>query len=127
MRIAVSSDTDQGLESAVSPHFGRCEYYTLVDTTGSLITSVQVVRNPFYPQHEPGAIPQFIHQQQANVMLTGGMGQRAVAFFDQFGIQPVTGAAGTVKQAVESYLAGEISGFAPCHESTVHAQEGHQH
>lgn len=127
MRIAISAESDQGLDAAVSPHFGRCEFYALVDVEDSCIKKVTVVRNPYYPQHEPGAIPQFIHQQQANVMLTGGMGQRAVMFFDQFGIQPVTGASGTVKQAVESYLAGEISGFAPCDESTAHAKEGHQH
>ena len=127
MRIAVSSDTDQGLDAMVSPHFGRCPYYTLVDTTGSLITSVQVVRNPHYPEHVPGAIPQFIHEQQANVMLTGGMGQRAVMFFDQFGIQPVTGASGAVKQAVESYLAGELAGYAPCHESTAGCSGEHTH
>lgn len=127
MRIAVSVDTDQGLDSAVSPHFGRCPYYALVDAEGSLITAVQVVRNPYYPEHMPGAIPQFIHEQKANVMLTGGMGQRAVMFFDQFGIQPVTGATGTLRQAVESYLSGAISGYAPCHESSAGCGGEHKH
>jgi predicted Fe-Mo cluster-binding NifX family protein len=127
MRIAVSADSDQGLEAGVSQHFGRCQYFTLVDAEGPTIVAAHVVQNPYYPEHVCGAVTGFIHQQKANVMLTGGMGQRVIAFFDQLGIQPVTGASGTVKQAVESYLAGEISGVAPCHESTVHAQEGHQH
>ena len=31
MRIAVSSESNQGLESSVSAHFGRCPYYVIVD------------------------------------------------------------------------------------------------
>ena len=31
MRIAVSADTNQGLESQVAHHFGRCPYFVLVD------------------------------------------------------------------------------------------------
>lgn len=121
MRIAVSTDTDQGLEAPVSPHFGRCPYYTLVDVEGQTITSVKTVPNPYYPDHVPGVVPEFIHMQGANVMLTGGMGQRAVAFFEQFGIQPVTGAGGTVREAVGQFLKGQLTGAAPCGESVAHA------
>ena len=31
MRIAVSADNKQGLDSVVSPHFGRCPHFVLVD------------------------------------------------------------------------------------------------
>jgi hypothetical protein len=31
MRIAVSTETNAGLDAAVSPHFGRCPFYALVD------------------------------------------------------------------------------------------------
>ena len=31
MRIAFSAATDQGLESPISPHFGRCPFYIFVD------------------------------------------------------------------------------------------------
>jgi predicted Fe-Mo cluster-binding NifX family protein len=127
MRIAVSVDTDGGLEAAVSPHFGRCPYYALIDLTNEQVESVRVVANPFYPEHVPGVIPEFIHSQGADVMLTGGMGYRAVTFFEQYGIQPVTGASGTVRQAVEHYLGGRLAGAAPCHESVAgcHGEHGH--
>lgn len=121
MRIAISTDTDGGLEAPVSPHFGRCPYYTLVDVDGQKVTAVTVVPNPYYPEHVPGAVPQFIHSQGVNVMLTGGMGYRAVGFFQQFGIQPVTGASGTVGEAVTQFLQGRLTGAAPCGESVSHA------
>jgi len=127
MRIAVSTDTKHGLDAAVSPHFGRCPFYTLVDVQDGQVNSVQIVPNPYFPDHVPGVIPQFIHSQGADVMLTGGMGQRAVAFFEQYGIQPVTGAGGTVRQAVEQFLNGQITGASPCHESVSHRHEETNH
>jgi predicted Fe-Mo cluster-binding NifX family protein len=66
-------------------------------------------------------VPAFIDSQGATVMLTGGMGHRAILFFDEFGIQPVTGAAGTVRQSLERYLGGALQGAAPCRESVEHA------
>jgi predicted Fe-Mo cluster-binding NifX family protein len=117
MRIAVSTETNAGLDAPVAGHFGRCPFYALVDLQDGQISSVQTVANPYFPEHAPGVIPQFIHSQGAHVMLTGGMGYRAVNFFEQFGIQPVTGASGTVRQTLEAFLNGQLAGAAPCHES----------
>ncbi len=128
MRIAVSADNNNGLDSVVSPHFGRCPHYVLVDVAGSKVQGVSVMDNPYYGRHEPGQVPALIHSYGVDVMLTGGMGGRAVAFFQQFGIEPVTGAYGTVRQAVERYLEGQLKGAAPCKESQEHAQrpaDGH--
>lgn len=120
MRIAVSADDKNGLDSVVSPHFGRCPYYILVDVEGNQVTGIQAVESPFYGQHEPGQVPGFIHSLGANVMLAGGMGGRAIMFFQQMGIEGVTGAYGTVRQSVERYLGGELKGAAPCSESEDH-------
>jgi len=120
MRIALSADTKDGLDSVISPHFGRCPYFVLVDIEGQEVTRVLEVENPFYGSHSPGQVPGFIHQQAANVMLTGGMGGRAMQFFAQYGIEPVTGAAGTVRLSLEQYLGGELKGAAPCATSQAH-------
>ena len=124
MRIAVSIDNNNGLDSIVSPHFGRCPHFALIDMEGSEVGTVNVVDNPYYGNHRPGQVPAFINSHDANVMLTGGMGGRAIMFFEQFGIQAVTGAAGTVRQALERYLGGSLQGAAPCRESQEH---GHAH
>ena len=54
-------------------------------------------------------------------MLTGGMGRRAIGFFEQYGIEAVTGASGTVRYALERYLGGQLRGVQPCRESIGHA------
>jgi predicted Fe-Mo cluster-binding NifX family protein len=120
MRIAVSVETNNELESVVSHHFGRCPFFAIVDLEGRDFKSVQVIDNPFYNGHQPGQVPGFISEQKANVMLSGGMGGRAIQFFEQFGIEAATGATGTVRQSLEQYLGGELTGAAPCKESVEH-------
>lgn len=120
MRIAVSVETNNELESVVAHHFGRCPFFAIVDMEGRDVKTVQVIDNPFYNGHQPGQVPGFINEQKANVMLSGGMGGRAIEFFQQFGIEAATGADGTVRQALEKYLGGELTGAAPCKESVEH-------
>jgi predicted Fe-Mo cluster-binding NifX family protein len=122
MRVAISADTKNGLDSVVSPHFGRCPHFVLVDVQGDQVNTVNVVDNPYYGNHEPGQVPDFIHSLGANVMLTGGMGQRAIMFFQQYGIEAATGAFGTARQSLERYLGGQLRGAESCSESKAHGQ-----
>jgi predicted Fe-Mo cluster-binding NifX family protein len=117
MRIAVAANDNQGLEGTVSEHFGRCPYYTLADVEDGEIKEVEVVNNPFYLSHgQQGEVPSFIHSQGVNLMITGGMGPHAIGFFNQFGIDVVTGASGKVGNAINICLRGELSGAQPCSE-----------
>jgi len=120
MRIAISAETNNALDSVVAEHFGRCPYFALVDLEGTEARAVEVVANPYFDGHQPGQVPAFIYSQKANVMLSGGMGGRAIQFFEQYGIQVATGASGTVRAALERYLGGELTGAAPCKESVEH-------
>jgi predicted Fe-Mo cluster-binding NifX family protein len=124
MRIAISLQTNNGLDSAVAEHFGRCPYFALVEMDRNEVQAIEVIDNPYYTGHQVGQIPQFIHEQQADVMLSGGMGGRAIHIFQQLGIQAATGAAGTVRKTLEAYLGGELREAAPCAESVAH---GHEH
>jgi len=126
MRIAISLETNDGLDSMVAQHFGRCPYFALVDVDGNQIQTTEVIDNPYLSGHQVGEVPQFIHEQKANVMISGGMGGRAIQFFEQFGIQVATGASGTVQATLETYLGGELRKAAPCAESVAHGH-GHDH
>lgn len=114
-RIAVAAEDELGLEANVSAHFGRCPYYTMVEVEDNKIILSYKVENPFYSAHgSPGQVPVFIRDQGAHVIIAGGMGQRAVGFFNEFGIEAVTGASGKVEAVVEAYLKGALKGNAPC-------------
>lgn len=120
MKIAISADTDNGLDSIVAHHFGRCPHFILVDVEGSEIKTVRSVANPFVNGHQPGQVPAFIQSHGADVMLSGGMGGRAIQFFAEAGIKAATGASGTVRESLERYFGGGLTAAAPCNESVAH-------
>jgi predicted Fe-Mo cluster-binding NifX family protein len=127
MKIAISVETKDGLDSIVAHHFGRCPYFALVEVEGCDVGGVEVIDNPYYAAHQPGQVPGFIHQKNADVMLSGGMGGRAIQFFQQYGIETATGASGTVRSALQNYLGGELNSATPCRESIEHGHGGHDH
>ena len=118
MKIALATDDDRGLEAVLSQHFGRCPYYVMVDIDGKEIKEAKVVKSPFYGSHgEPGEVPAFIKGLGAQVIISGGMGPKAVGFFEQFGIQAVTGVSGVVREVISAYMDGVIKGASPCSDS----------
>lgn len=120
MRIAVTATTDVGLAAPVAQHFGHSPYFVLLDIVGGEVSGVRSVANPYLEGHQPGQIPQFLSEQRAEVILSGGMGRRAIRFFTELGIAAVSGATGTVREAVSGYLEGRLRGAAPCAESVAH-------
>lgn len=115
MKIAVATGDNKGFEALLSEHFGRCPFYILVDVDNGTIKDVKAIESPFYGSHgEPGEVPEFIKKIGARVIIAGGMGPKAIRFFEQYGIQVVTGVSGTVREVVQRYLDGEIEGASPC-------------
>ena len=47
MRIAVSVETKNELDSAIAQHFGRCPFFALVDMEGKEVKAVEVIENPY--------------------------------------------------------------------------------
>ena len=126
MRIAISTETNDGLESVVSHHFGRCPYFVLVNVEDQEVQDVQVIENPYYEHHQTGMVPDFIHSQGAEVMISGGMGRRAISFFQQLCIQSATGGSGTARVALESYLNGDLASAEPCRDGGRHGDDHHR-
>ncbi|MGQ9535400.1 MAG: NifB/NifX family molybdenum-iron cluster-binding protein [bacterium] len=102
MRVAISTDGDY-----VSPHFGRCPSFTIVDIEDGKVIKKEMIENP---GHQPGFIPQFLHQQGVDYIICGGMGSRAKGFFDEFGIQVIVGVNGNIKEVLNKFLIGTLKG-----------------
>ncbi len=61
------------------------------------------------PPHEPGVLPKWLHEQGANVIIAGGMGQRAQQIFASNDIEVLVGApADSPENLVAAYLAGTL-------------------
>jgi len=117
VKIALASEEKRGLDSRLSYHFGRCPYYVFVDVEDGRIKNVEVKKNPYFGSHVPGAVPQFIADEGANVIIAGGMGLRALDQFRKLNIQPITGVAGKLRDILHDFLAGKLKQAAePCSE-----------
>jgi predicted Fe-Mo cluster-binding NifX family protein len=89
-------------------HFGHCENFVLVsvDMDAKKILGVDTIDSP---PHEPGLLPRFLAEKGANMIIAGGMGQRAQDLFIENGIDVLTGApAESPETLVNSYLAGSL-------------------
>jgi len=125
MRIAFASEDKLGVQGEVSAHFGRCPYFTFLEVEEDQVKAWKVVDNPYFDNHVPGKVPEFIHSQNANVMIAGAMGPRAIQFFDGYGIEAITGAFGRIEDALKAYLRGELRGAGSCHHD--HPESCGQH
>jgi predicted Fe-Mo cluster-binding NifX family protein len=59
-----------------------------------------------------GSIPKFVHDKGASYIIAGGMGPRAVDFFNQFGIETIVGITGSVDEIINKFISGKLEGGA---------------
>ena len=106
MKVAVSA-TDAHLDAAVDPRFGRCPYFVIVDTE-----TMQYEAVPNTSQYAPSGAgiqaAQTIASKGAKVVLTGSVGPNAYQALSAAGIQMITGAFGTLREAVERFKSGQL-------------------
>jgi ATP-binding protein involved in chromosome partitioning len=103
MRIAIPLAQGQ-----LGVHFGHCEEFALVDVDPQQ-KSISGMHREVPPPHEPGLLPRWLGQRDVNVIIAGGMGQRALGLFAENGIQVVIGAtAGSPEELVMAYLNGTL-------------------
>ena len=103
MRIAVPISGHQ-----VSAHFGHADRFDFLDIAAE---GRQIVarESETAPPHQPGLLPRWLKEHGADVVLAGGMGQRAVSLLADQGIRVVTGVAGmTAEDAVKAYVSGTL-------------------
>ncbi|MFW9819859.1 MAG: NifB/NifX family molybdenum-iron cluster-binding protein, partial [Candidatus Thorarchaeota archaeon] len=62
------------------------------------------------PGHTVGSIPQFVNNQGAKFMIAGGMGRRAEAFFNEYGIEVIIGVSGKIEDVIRKIINGTLEG-----------------
>jgi ATP-binding protein involved in chromosome partitioning len=115
-------------EGRFSSHFGGADAFAILEVEPSAKTILKSeVRAA--PPHEQGAFPTWLKDQQANVILAGGMGPRAVQMLEGYGIEVVTGVSGGAPdEIVNAFLSGTLStSGAQCSGGHLHACGDHGH
>ncbi len=102
MRIAIPISNGQ-----LCMHFGHCEQFALLEADEQNNIVNKTLLTP--PAHAPSVLPAWLHEQGANVIIAGGMGQRAKQLFAQNDITVIVGASdGTAEDLASAYLQGTL-------------------
>lgn len=89
-------------------HFGHCEKFSIfdVDEKEKKILSTSELDAP---PHEPGLLPRWLAERDVNLVIAGGMGERAQSLFLQNNIRLVIGCPADVPEnLVKLYLEGKL-------------------
>ena len=89
-------------EGLLSSHFGHCEtFYFAVVENNKVVEEYYKVP----PEHEPGLYPKWVKEQGGELVIAGGMGQKARNLFTENGVEFIVGAPNAQPRAViDSYL-----------------------
>lgn len=110
LKIAVPTEEKRGLNSRVSEHFGRCAAYTFLDEKGDLI---EVIENTSRHMGGVGMPPDLIRGHDADILLCKGIGHKAIALFEQLGIDVYVCQAETVKEIFQIWKNRQVDKAGP--------------
>jgi len=109
MKLAVPSETDEGLESRRSGHFGHCAYFTLLEIEDGEIKSVSSVKNVDHDAVGCGGVIQYAIDLGIDAILAAGMGYPPFSRFSECGVHVyIDRTVPKVGQAVQLLLEGKV-------------------
>ncbi|MFX1513090.1 MAG: NifB/NifX family molybdenum-iron cluster-binding protein [Promethearchaeota archaeon] len=106
MKIAIPSSMPGGLEATLNHHFGQTNVFTIVNVEGKEIKEVNLVHQD--GPHSCAGIVELIKDAGADITIVGGIGGRPLAVMLQLGIKVYSGATGTIQEAINAFLNGQL-------------------
>lgn len=104
MRIAITYDYDT---KEVFQHFGQTQNFLLVDVLDNKQESTMIIDNGGASHSE---LVNYLAHLEVNVLICGGLGNRAIDLLNNAGIKVIPGIRGSALEAKEKYLKGELVG-----------------
>ena len=108
MKIGISAKGGS-MEAEVEPRFGRCAYFLIVDSDTMRFEAFSNPATNLAGGAGPRTVQEYVNRG-ATVVLTGQAGPKAEQAMAAAEVEVVTGVTGTVREAVEAYLAGQPAG-----------------
>jgi len=111
MKIAITS-TGKELSSNLDPRFGRAAYFILVDPETMEFEVVDNAGNLNLSQGAGIQAGKIMVDHKVDALITGHCGPKAFKVLQTAGVKIMTGALGTVADAVEQFKNGKLEASA---------------
>jgi len=109
----------------VSAHFGHAPEFKIYSVENNDVIEESVMDNP---GHQPGLLPRLLKEAGADIIISGGMGQKAITIFEQNDIAVICGASGKADKVIEEYIEGNLeSEDNRCSHGENHNHDHHHH
>jgi predicted Fe-Mo cluster-binding NifX family protein len=96
LKVAIPTENN-----AISPHFGRCPNFTIVEIDDGRLKEKKYVESP---GHSPGMLPDFFNSLGVDTVIAGGMGMRAQELFSQKNIKVILGIEGNTDSIIDDII-----------------------
>jgi predicted Fe-Mo cluster-binding NifX family protein len=123
-RVAIAIEEIDN-EERVAEHFGKCSKFNVceIDQENKILSN-ETYFNPLAGEHKGVCqLPGYIKQFNVTSIIAGGMGQKAISNFLDFGISVITAPGLLYKDALNLYLEGKLTGYDAC----KHHHNHHHH
>jgi predicted Fe-Mo cluster-binding NifX family protein len=119
VKIVIPTEDDSG--KSLSAHFGRAPYFAWYIVEDNQIKENGVVRNTSDHFGGIGAPPEKINSLGGDVVISYGMGMKAIQMFQSLNIAVLKSVSMDSKENIHAFIKGEME------ELTEGCLEGHQH
>jgi predicted Fe-Mo cluster-binding NifX family protein len=106
MKICIPTETGEGKNAQVYGHFGSAPFFTIYDTEAKSMEVVDNANN----HHEHGTCNPIaaLQGKSVDVVVTGGMGARAVMMLNVSGIKVYRAVPGSVETIISTFNAANL-------------------
>jgi predicted Fe-Mo cluster-binding NifX family protein len=126
-RLAIAIEESGDGKQIVAEHFGGCTKFNVceLDEQKNIVKS-ETYFNPIAGEHGGVCqLPGYVQQFNVQTIIAGGMGQKAVANFQHYGIEVITAPGLSYEDALNLFIQGKLSGYEVC--KNEHGHHHHEH
>ncbi len=120
-RVVIAIEGNEVIEK-VAEHFGRCTKFKVCELDeDKILIKTEIYFNPLVGEHNGACqLPGYVKQFNVNTIIAGGMGQKAINNFLNYGINVVTAPGLEFKKALRLFVEGKLNGYNICKQEHNH-------
>ena len=123
MKVCIPTETNEGKAAKVYGHFGSAPYFAICDTEKNTIETIDNANQ----HHAHGSCQPLnaLNGKKVDVIVTGGMGGRAVIMLNNSGVKAYQAIIGTVEDVLAQYANGSLKEITVDNACSQHNCGGH--
>lgn len=120
-RFVIAIEGNEVIEK-VAEHFGRCTKFKVCELDeDKILIKTEIYFNPLVGEHNGACqLPGYVKQFNVNTIIAGGMGQKAINNFLNYGINVITAPGLEFKKTLRLFVEGKLNGYNICKQEHNH-------